>query len=253
MASLKGQLHILADRDALNAALADFCLRISQQAIDQRGRFTVALAGGSTPRHLYQILAKAPYRDAMAWDKVWVYFGDERSVPRDHPESNFNMAREALLSHVPIPSEQIFPMVNPALEAGQNAQRYGEQLRDTLPLGQDTWPVFDLVLLGMGDDGHTASLFPNTDILHQDRQSVAAVYVDKLATWRVSLTYPCINHARHVAVLVAGEGKAQTLQQVAQAKPGTFPIQGIAPQTGELHWFMDRAAAALLPEGGDTC
>jgi 6-phosphogluconolactonase len=251
MASLKGQLHILADTDALSAALADYWLRLSQQAVAQRGRFAVALAGGSTPRHLYQTLAQAPYRDAVAWDKVWVFFGDERSVPRDHPESNFNMAREALLSHVPIPPEQLFPMVDPARDAAQNAVAYAGQLQDNLPLTQDNWPIFDLVLLGMGDDGHTASLFPGTDILGQEQQSVAAVYVDKLATWRVSLTYPCINHSRHVAVLVAGKGKAQTLQQVAQAEPGTFPIQGISPLTGELHWFMDRAAAALLPAGDD--
>jgi 6-phosphogluconolactonase len=249
MASLRGTLHISADTEALGVAIADYWLQVSRQAINRHGRFAVALAGGSTPRLLYQTLAQSPYREAVAWDKVWVFFGDERSVPQDHPESNFNMACEALLSHVPIPAEQIFPMVDPSLTAADNAQRYAEQLQTALPLTQDSWPIFDLVLLGMGDDGHTASLFPDTDILRDERQAVAAVYVHKLATWRVSLTYPCINHAHQVAVLVAGEGKAQTLRQIAEAAPTTFPIQGIAPRSGELHWYMDEAAAALLAKG----
>lgn len=248
MASLKGQLHILDGADALSHALADYWLRLYREAVQERGRFTVALSGGSTPRLLHQTLAQPPYREAMEWDKVWVFFGDERSVPQDHPDSNYHMALETLLSCVPIPASQVFPMFDPRLDAAENARRYARQLVEQLPQAEG-WPVFDLVLLGMGDDGHTASLFPGTTILSESEAAVAAAYVDKLATWRVSLTYPALNHARHIAVMVAGAAKAETLRAVAQTAPGTFPIQGVTPLNGELHWFADRAAAALLPEG----
>lgn len=249
MASIKGHIHILQGADELSRALADYWLRLCREAVQQRGRFMVALSGGSTPRLLHEVLAQAPYRDAVEWEKVWVFFGDERSVPQDHPQSNYHMAVETLLSQVPIPATQVFPMFAPALDAPQNAQHYAAQLAEHVPLDAEGWPVFDLILLGMGDDGHTASLFPGTSILQEAEKSVAAVYVDKLVTWRVSLTYPVLNHARHIAVMVAGAGKAETLRQVAQSAAGSFPIQGIAPVAGELHWFLDRAAAARLPQG----
>lgn len=253
---MKGTLHIYPDARLLTEALAETWARVAEAAIARQNAFYVALAGGSTPRQLYTRLGEEPYRGSIDWSRVHIFFGDERCVPRDHADSNFRMATETLLSHVPIPAAQIHTMFDPARTPQQNAEDYAAQLRSVVPHNEHELPVFDLVLLGMGDDGHTASLFPGTTILQESARSVAEVYVEKLQAWRVSLTYPAINSARTVAVAIVGAGKAAVLEAVLTESltknMPTYPIQGVAPQ-GELHWYLDQAAAQRLPENLRAC
>lgn len=249
---MNGNLHIYPDAPQLTAALAETWVRLAEAAIARQGAFCVALAGGSTPRQLYARLAQAPFCNAVDWSRVHIFFGDERCVPCDHPDSNYRMAHEALLSHVSIPPAQIHPLFDPERTPAQNADAYTAQLLATLPLDEHGLPVFDLVLLGMGDDGHTASLFPGTSILQESERIVAAVYVEKLQAWRVSLTFPVINCARAVAVTVTGAGKAAMLESVFMDSSAHHPIQRVAPR-GELHWFVDEAAAQRLPEKLRAC
>ena len=206
-----------------------------------------ALAGGSTPRQLYELLASPAYRDRIDWQRVCIYFGDERCVPPEHTDSNYRMAREALLDHVPVLSQQVQRMEGEHPEPAQAARHYAEQLHAQLPKDEQGLPRFDLVLLGMGPDGHTASLFPNTDILDNISDLVAAVYVEKLRSWRLSLTYVTINRARHVLILVTGSNKASLIRDILgeQAVAARYPIQGVQPN-GELLWYLDAAAAAGL-------
>lgn len=243
---MNATLHILPDARQVTEALAETWKRLADAAIADHGSFYVALAGGSTPRQLYARLAEEPYRSAVDWSRVQVFFGDERCVPRDHADSNYRMASDALLAHVPIPAAQIHPLFDPALSPGRNADDYTAQLLATLPLDENGLPVFDLVLLGMGEDGHTASLFPGTSILQESERMVAAVHVEKLQAWRVSLTFAAINRARAVAVTVVGEAKAGVLASVLTEATPTYPIQRVTPR-GELHWFLDEAAAQRLP------
>jgi 6-phosphogluconolactonase len=244
---MNGTLHIYPDARQLTEDLAEAWKRLANEAIARHGAFYVALAGGSTPRQLYARLAEEPYRSSIEWSKVHIFFGDERCVPRDHADSNYRMAHEALLTHVPIPAAQIHPLYDPARSPAQNANAYIAQLLATLPLDEHGIPVFDLVLLGMGDDGHTASLFPGISILQENKFIVAAAYVEKLQAWRVSLTFPIINCARAVVVTVTGENKAAVLETVLTGSAQLYPIQRVAPR-GELHWFLDEAAAKRLPE-----
>lgn len=249
---MNGKLHIYPDASRLTEALADTWAQLAEAAIARQGAFYAALAGGSTPRQLYARLAQEPYCSGIDWSRVHIFFGDERCVPRDHADSNYRMASEALLSHVAIPPAQIHPLFDPARSPAQNADVYITQLLATLPLDANGLPVFDLVLLGMGDDGHTASLFPGTSILQESERIVAAAYVEKLEAWRVSLTFPVINRARAVAITVAGVGKAEMLESVLTDRAADHPIQRVSPR-GELHWFLDEAAAQRLPQDLRTC
>jgi 6-phosphogluconolactonase len=234
-----GKLHIFDGVEALNEAAARHWQEQAGAAVAARGAFHVALAGGSTPRRLYARLAQDDYRQRLPWAKTHIYFGDERCVPPDHADSNYRMAHEALLSQVPVPRAQIHPLYDPALSPEQNATHYAELIGGIAS--------FDLILLGMGDDGHTASLFPGTAILDETRRLVAAQYVEKLAAWRISLTLPTLNAARQVSVLVAGVGKAERIAAVAGTNMPYYPIQRVQPQPGRLDWFLDHAAAQQLP------
>lgn len=243
---MHGSLRIFADDSELCESLAQLWQEIAAAAIADHGAFHVALAGGGTPRQFYQRLARADYRECMPWQDTQVYFGDERCVPQDHADSNYRMAWDAFLSHVPIPLTHIHPLFDPQLSPAENAQRYARLLTEKLPQAGST-PVFDLVLLGMGEDGHTASLFPNTEILQETAHTVAAQRVDKLDAWRVSLTFPTLNAARYVAVMVAGGAKSEILFRVLKSDTTgcEYPIQCVDPQ-GKLVWFVDRAAAGRL-------
>lgn len=249
---MHGSFHIYDDIDSLLDALIDQWRDIGAKAIADHGAFHVALAGGGTPQHFYQRLTQIDVESSVEWNKVHIYFGDERCVPQDHKDSNYRMSREALLSRVTIPASQIHPMFSPELNAEQNAARYASLLEQELTKDTDGHPVFDLVYLGMGEDGHTASLFPGTEILNESEKSVAAQFVDKLDAWRISLTFPTINAARHVSVLVVGDSKAVVISEISKL-PQTdirYPIQRINPRH-DLHWFMDAAAAHLI--GDYTC
>jgi 6-phosphogluconolactonase len=220
------------------AAARDFVAR-ANEAINGRGRFAVALAGGSTPKATYEVLAR-DYSDELDWSKVHVFFGDERTVPPDHEDSNYRMAHEALLSRVRVGSVHRMRGELPPAEA---AAAFEEELREFF--GPDGPPSFDLILLGLGEDGHTASLFPETSALDVTDRWVVANPVPKLGTTRLTLTVPVMNAAKAVAFLVAGEGKAETLAEILEcgADPREYPAKFIRPEDGHLTWMVDRAAA----------
>jgi 6-phosphogluconolactonase len=222
------------------AAARDFVAK-AEAAISERGRFAVVLAGGSTPRTTYEILARH-HSDELDWSKVHVFFGDERTVHPEHEASNYRMVRETLLSHVRVGSVH---RMRCELPPGEAAADYEKQLREFFET--DSFPAFDMVLLGLGEDGHTASLFPETSALDVSDRWVVVNPVLKLGTSRLTLTIPVINAARAVVFLVAGENKARALKEVLEgdADPRAYPAQFIRPD-GELAWMVDRAAATLI-------
>jgi 6-phosphogluconolactonase len=228
---------------------------------------SIALAGGSTPRSLYRLLADpaAPYRARIDWQAVHFFWGDERHVPPDHPDSNFRMAREAMLDHVQVPAAHVHRIAAEEPDAERAARRYERELIEVFGLRRETagggegttreWPRFDLVLLGLGEEGHTASLFPGSPLLANGEPSrpsaqplAAAVWVEKLVTWRITLTPPVLNHAATVIFLVSGAAKAPALAAVLEGepRPELYPAQVVAPVDGRLLWLVDRAAAAQL-------
>jgi len=208
-------------------------------------RFSLVLAGGNTPRRVYELLATAPFKQRIEWGEVDLFFGDERCVPPDHRDSNYGMAYQALIFHVPIPPHNVYRMAG---EGGpeQSARLYESQLR-TYFAGA-SWPRFALVLLGMGTDGHTASLFPRSDALNEAERWVLPVSSPAPPRERLTLTVPVFNHAAHVLFLVSGKEKAERLAQVLNPKPQTEPLpaQLIQPSSGSVEWLVDSAAAALL-------
>jgi 6-phosphogluconolactonase len=239
------ELMVVADASALYQAAAQEFSRCALEAINARGRFSVALSGGNTPRGVYSLLA-AERKGALRWDKIYIFFSDERHVPPDDPESNYKMANEALLSKVPLPQQNIF-RVPAELPAGEAADRYDRHLRDFFGLATDTWPRFDLIFLGLGDDGHTASLFPESAALEDTSRLVVANWVEKFQSYRITFTYPVLNHAAEVAFLVSGKSKAQIMKEVlTPAGRKTYPAQAVRPQSGRLLWIVDRDAAQLV-------
>jgi len=234
---------VFSDADHLHRAAAQRFAALASNAIAERGRFTVALAGGSTPRPFYALLAGEPGSHVQAvveeidWAHVQVFWGDERCVPPSHPDSNYRMARRALLDRVPIPPENVHRMRG-ELPPEEGAAAYRWELQQAL--GADG--RLDVVFLGLGTDGHTASLFPGSTALHERQRSVVAVYVEKLASWRLTLTLPVINAARHVIFLVAGQNKADPLARVRAGAP--LPAARVQPSRGQLTWLVDRDAAA---------
>jgi 6-phosphogluconolactonase len=231
-------LIVLPDLEALGQAAAQRFSALAQ-ACDP---FSVALSGGSTPRRLYETLAAPPFCEHIPWERVHVFWGDERCIPPDDPGSNYRMARETLLDRVPLPASNVH-RIRGELEPQAAAQDYVDQLRTFF----GEWPTFDLILLGMGDDGHTASLFPGSDALHETRRPVVGVtahYQDRPAR-RVTLTPPAINAARQVMFLVSGAGKAETLRDVLNGpyQPDVLPAQIVRPAAGSLSWLVDAAAA----------
>jgi 6-phosphogluconolactonase len=242
-------IRVFPDVDSLSVASARDFVRCAGEAIAARGRFTVALSGGSTPKRLYQLLAAEPYRSQVVWGRVEIFWGDERCVPPDHPESNYRMAREAMLDHLPIPAEHIHRMEAERSDRDAAARDYEAVLARLFGVsagGQP--PALDLALMGMGPDGHTASLFPHTKALEETSRWVVANHVPQLNTNRLTLTRPILNRAREALFLVAGADKAERLTEVlaGPADPNRLPSQSIQPD-GQLLWFVDRAAAARLP------
>jgi 6-phosphogluconolactonase len=226
---------------AVDFAVTNF-IEIGTKAIHERGAFHVALSGGSTPRAIFAKLTS----NQLDWSKVHVYWGDERAVSPDDPQSNYKMAIDAAFNRLPVPKNQIFRM-EAEDEINENAVRYQEILKQNLPEGK-----FDLVMLGMGDDGHTASLFPGTHALTDKREWVAANYVPQKNCWRMTLTYPCINHARSIVIYVIGKDKAKMLEIVLDGpySPLDFPIQGVGSPSHKPLWVLDAAAASALDING---
>ncbi len=244
-----GDLRIHTDLDALSYAVAQRWVELADASIAARGKFHVALSGGSTPHALYRRLANPEFAQRIPWDRVHIYFGDERTVPPDHADSNYRMAREALFDHVPIPAAQIFRIEGEMDDPHDAATRYARTLTAMLPLGAQGVVQFDMLLLGVGPDGHIASLFPGTPALHERARFVEAVHVPQLDTWRISITYPVIDHARFVVMLVSGENKASIMHDIfTKREAPPYPVQLINPR-GTLEWHLDRAAATSLPNG----
>jgi 6-phosphogluconolactonase len=245
---LDAQAHyvrVFEDAESLSRAAAGRFAEVASESIESSGRFAVALAGGSTPRRVYEILSGGDFGGALDWSKCHVFFGDERCVPPDDAESNYRMADESLLSRVALPRRNVHRMRGEG-DAVANARGYEDELREFFK-GTD-WPAFDLVMLGMGDDGHTASLFPGSEALRETRAWVVANWVEKFGAYRLTLTAPSINGARRVLFLVAGAGKAATLREVLKGDrdPARLPSQLIRPAGGSPEWFVDRAASARL-------
>lgn len=234
-------VRVYEDKQELAEAAASHFAARATEAIKERGRFTVALAGGSTPETTYEVLAR-DYADGIDWSRIHVFFGDERAVPPDHEDSNYRMAREALLDHIPVGSVHRMHGELPPEEA---AVSYEDELREFF--GSDSIPSLDLIMLGIGEDGHTASLFPNTPALDVADRWAVENPVEKLDTVRLTLTAPVINAARSVNFLVAGEGKAEALREILEgdADPHEYPAKFIKPTGGPV-WMVDRTAASQL-------
>lgn len=239
--------QIFNSSDELIQATVAFIIERACSAIESRGKFHLALSGGSTPREFHALLAQPDNAAKIDWTNVHIYFGDERVVPHNHPDSNYLMARKTLLNHVPIPVRNIHPIEIFSDNPQEGARRYDQLLKELLPQDRYKRPVFDLILLGLGADGHTASLFPETDILTNISQRVATVYVPKLETWRISLTLPTLNSARELLLVAAGREKAEIIAALndKNSPPGAYPVQKIVP-AGTMHWFLDRDAASKL-------
>lgn len=240
---------LLDSPEALAGEAAARLAAAAQEAVARSGRFTVALAGGSTPKRLYELLAADPHGPRLPWQETHVFWGDERAVPPEHPDSNFGMARAALLARVPVPAGQIHRMEAERPDRDAAARDYESVIAKTFAAAAGSEPpAFDLVLLGMGADGHTASLFPHTEALREARRWVVRNPVPKLQADRLTLTAPILNRARLILFLVAGADKAPALQEVLQGPrdPDRLPAQSIRPTAGHLVWLVDRAAAARL-------
>lgn len=214
----------------------------ANQAINARGQFSVALSGGSTPNVIYQILSQPPYANQINWSKVWLFWGDERSAPPDHPESNYHAAMQSGLSHLPLNPHQVFRMQAENLPEKDTAQEYETLLHKYL--GPH---LFDLVMLGMGEDGHTASLFPNTKALSVQDRLVVSNWVPQKKTWRMTITYPCIRKSRSVVFYVMGSSKQTILSNVLKAPASSpFPSSSIGEERKKALWIIDTAAAGFL-------
>ena len=252
MGAVTPEVRVLATPADLYRAAAEEFARRADASLRDRGSFTIALSGGSTPRGLYEVLAgdgPPPFRRQVPWGRIHFFWGDERHVPPDHPESNYRTAREALLSKVPVPPDHVHRIPAERPDAAQAAEEYARTLREHFRLADGKLPRFDLVLLGMGPDGHTASLFPGIAGLHEPARLVLAPWVKKLGAYRITLTPAVLNNAACVLFLVAGEDKAETLRAVLHGDddPDRLPAQIIRPTNGELIWLVDGAAARCLP------
>ena len=244
MADLKSDVRVFQDLEALSHAAAALFTESSGQAVGERGRFLVALSGGRTPLRLYELLAQAPYREQVDWACLHAFWGDERCVPAEDLMSNYRLVQDVLLAHVPVPAENVH-RVRTELEPELAAQDYSRQLRRfaSSPL---IWPRFDLVLLGLGLDGHTASLFPHSPVDTAEPTLAVSAPPPARPPWRVTLTPAVINTSRRIVFLISGSGKSRVLASVlyGEHNPQTLPAQRIRPADGDLIWMLDRRAAA---------
>jgi 6-phosphogluconolactonase len=237
------EVRILDTAEELFQAAAAEFVGQAEHAIHHSGRFTVALSGGSTPQGLYSLLASGTIPN-IPWDKIYFFFGDERHVPPDHPDSNYRMAYESLLSKAPIPQENVFRV--PAEDAAViAAQAYEATLKKFFALAPGEFPRFDLILLGLGPDGHTASLFPGSTGLSEHHRLVIANWVEQFKTYRISFTYPVLNHAACDLFLVEGSEKSKVVGEILNGDR-QYPANHVNPSGGRLLWLLDRAAAAEL-------
>lgn len=248
MAELR-EIRVFGDVAALARAAAEEVVRVLSEAARNRDRATIALSGGSTPRALYRLLADdESFRDRMPWSAIHFFWGDERHVPPDHPESNYRMAREAMLDLVPVPPKNVHRIRAEEEDAERAAVEYEAALRSFFALRAGEWPRFDLALMGLGPEGHTASFFPGSPAITENVRLVVAPWVEAHHTFRITMTPPVFNHAAEVLFLVSGEEKAPAVHAVLEGEhnPGLVPAQVVRPVDGKLLWMLDRAAARDL-------
>jgi len=240
------ELKVFDDAEALSAAAAHFIIELANKAVDTSGRFALVLSGGRTPEKLFALLTSKAFSDRMPWKNTFVFWGDERCVPFEDKRNNAHIAKKMLLDKVEIPNANIFP-VQVNLPAEEAAKAYEQTIYSFF---KQAPPVFDLVLLGVGEDGHTASLFPGTSVLHEKGRIVTDVYVSAQNMSRITMTAPLINSAANVLFLITGQEKATILNAVTNSEfePNKYPAQLVDPVQGNLYWFADKAAASLLPE-----
>jgi 6-phosphogluconolactonase len=240
-------LEILKDTDKLSLALADWITSLIEETLTRKNSFSFVLSGGNTPKKLNLLLASSPYKERIDWKKVHIFWGDERAVPFEDERNNARMAFDTLLNKVDIPGNQIHIM-DTSLTPEQAAVEYRESLFEFF--GTDVLPdqTFDLVLLGMGDDGHTLSLFPGTPVIHEEKLWVTSFFLKAQNMYRVTLTKNIVNHSNHIVFIISGSEKANALHQVllGEKNPDLYPSQVIIPTQGELHFFVDEAAASKL-------
>ncbi|SHN31992.1 6-phosphogluconolactonase [Mucilaginibacter sp. OK098] len=236
-------LNIYNTADEVLTALAEYFVIIGSEAIAKNGKFSVALSGGSSPKKLYELLADS-FHDQLDWGKVYFFFGDERNVPQTDKDSNYLMAKNALFAPLMIDPAQIFA-VDTSLEPKEAAKKYQEEVEQFF---DETELSFDLILLGLGDNSHTASLFPHTPVLHDRVPGVSDVYLEDQQVFRITLNAPLINEAQNIAFLVYGEGKAIAVHHVLEDDEDIeeYPAQLIEPIVGQIQWFLDEAAASML-------
>ncbi|MBI5747322.1 MAG: 6-phosphogluconolactonase [Nitrospirae bacterium] len=236
--------------------LEDLCeraaVRVAQyitNRVQASGRAAIALSGGTTPRRLYERLATGKYGQAIPWGHVYLFWGDERCVPPDHPDSNYKMAYDTLISKIPIPKENVYRMPAERSDHVEAALEYEKRMRMFFGLSGDGWPRFDFVLLGIGADGHTASLFPGSSALAEKKQWVAATYIEKLKVYRLTLTPEVFNCSAQVIFMAAGKEKAPVMKDLfmVERRSNRYPFQEIRPHEGELIFFLDQAACSLSP------
>ena len=243
------KMVVCPDSEALNLTAAGYLAEVAREAIAARGRFAIALAGGSTPKPLYELLASSPWRTQIDWARVHVFWGDERLVPPDHADSNYRMVNTALLSKVPINATHVHRVPTELGDPDAVAAAYEKTILQDFNAGVGEIPRFDVSVLGLGANGHTASLFPNTSSLAEKQKLVMAEFIQELDQFRVTMTLPLINHSRNIVFLVSGAGKASVVKEVLSGPndPRRLPAQLIRPDDGTLAWMLDKAAAAQLP------
>jgi 6-phosphogluconolactonase len=246
------EIRILPDGAAIAKRAAQEFVQVAAAAVRARGSFNVALAGGSTPKALYSLLVSDPaLRSQVPWDEIHLFFGDERHVPPDHPENNFRMATEAMISKSPLKPEQVTRIKGEYPDAAQAALEYEKTMREYFKLKDGEYPRFDLLLVGMGNEGHTLSLFPGTKALHADRRVVVSNWIGKLCTERMTLTAPAACHAAEIMFMVTGADKACALKSVLEGayEPEQLPAQLLQPKDGKLLWLVDATAGSMLTTG----
>lgn len=248
MISAKHEILVVADPNELSLQAADEFVRLTKEAVQVKGFFAGALSGGSTPKGLYMQLASEQYSGRLPWSKAHLFWSDERCVPPDHHDSNYRMIRELLLDKVPIPKENIYRMPAEQEDHVRAAMEYEHAIRSFFHTEPGGLPRFDLIILGMGEDGHTASLFPHTSALEEKDRLVIANFVEKIGAYRLTLSVPLINQAAEVMFLISGESKAFVLREVFEGEylPQRFPSQLIRPVNGRLLFVVDRMAASKL-------
>jgi 6-phosphogluconolactonase len=244
---MKASIRIEPDAETLCRTTAQAIVALAQRTVEHGRDFYIALTGGNTTRRLYQLLATAPLAQQMPWEHTHIFFGDERTVSPDHDDSNYRMANEALLAHVPLPKAHIHRIVGEHPVPKIAAAEYDQAIARFVPRDANGQPQFDLILLGLGSDGHIASLFPGTDALQVTDKRVTAVWVEKLDCWRLSFTFPVINHAHQIWMFVSGDAKANILANTLNRSGGAprYPVEMIKPE-GKLIWCLDQAAASKL-------